>query len=182
MITRFSRGMSTPAIRAMLRLPLPLLVLEDDADDHHHAGALDDLASLAARLHGRRNLHLILYVMRPRVRSYGLSSTRTVSPGRMRMKFWRSFPEMWASTSCPFSRRTLNIAFGRGRITSPSTSMASFFAKRHAPSVQALDRSMGTGHAERPPLRATRERGVYNNPRSPYRPRHARSVSSLGPF
>jgi hypothetical protein len=60
MITRFSRGMSTPAIRATFLLPLPLLVLRDDADDHHHAGALDDLAALAAGLHGRRNLHLIL--------------------------------------------------------------------------------------------------------------------------
>src|SRR5919106_1046344 len=143
MTTRLSRGMSTPAIRAMTLLPLPLLVLGDDADHHHHAGALDHLAALAAGLHGRRNFHLILYVMRPRVRSYGLSSTRTVSPGRMRMKFWRSFPEMWASTSCPFSRRTLNIAFGRGRITSPSTSMASFFGKRHAPSTQLWINSMG---------------------------------------
>src|SRR5919108_1764419 len=72
--------------------------------------------------------------MRPRVRSYGLSSTRTVSPGRMRMKFCRSLPEMWARTSCPFSSRTLNIAFGSGVTTSPSTSIASFFGKRHAPS------------------------------------------------
>src|SRR5688572_12038125 len=147
-MTRFSRGISTPAIRATTRLPLPLLVLGDDADDHHHTRALDDLAALAARLHGCRNLHLILYVMRPRVRSYGLSSTRTVSPGRMRMKFWRSFPEMCASTSCPFSRRTLNIAFGRGRITSPSTSMASFFGKRHAPSFQALIISVGLTHGK----------------------------------
>src|SRR5918998_3568041 len=131
---RFSGEMSPPAIRATNQLPLPLLVLGNDADDHHHAGTLDDLAALAAGLHGCGNLHLILYVMRPRVRSYGLSSTRTVSPGRMRMKFWRSFPEMCASTSCPFSSRTLNIAFGRGRTTSPSTSIASFFAKRHAPS------------------------------------------------
>jgi hypothetical protein len=60
MITRFSRGMSTPAIRAIAALTLPLLVLGDDADDHHHAGALDDLAALAAGLHGGRNLHLIL--------------------------------------------------------------------------------------------------------------------------
>ena len=58
--TRFSRGMSTPAMRATCAaLPLPLLVLGDDADDHDHAGALDDLATLAAWLHGGRNLHLI---------------------------------------------------------------------------------------------------------------------------
>src|SRR5688572_11654784 len=60
----------------------------------------------------------------------------------MRMKFWRSLPEMWASTSCPFSSRTLNIAFGRGRTTSPSTSMASFFGKRYAPSSDFVDFKM----------------------------------------
>jgi hypothetical protein len=42
----------------------------------------------------------------------------------------------------------LNIAFGRGRITSPSTSMASFFGKRHAPSFQALVSSMGLTHGK----------------------------------
>src|SRR5919106_6031483 len=155
MTTRLSRGISTPAIRATEALPLPLLVLGDDADDHHHAGALDHLAALAAGLHGRRNLHLILYVMRPRLRSYGLSSTRTVSPGRMRMKFWRSFPEMWASTSCPFSSRTLNMALGRGVTTSPSTSIASFFAKRYAPSI-CSGALTSWEHTERPPLGATR--------------------------
>src|SRR5918992_3703782 len=72
--TRFSRGMSTPAIRAMPLLPLPLLVLGNDADDHDDARALDHLAALATRLDRWRNLHLILYVMRPRVRSYGDSS------------------------------------------------------------------------------------------------------------
>jgi hypothetical protein len=60
MTTRFSRGMSTPAMRAIGALSLSLLVLGDNADDHHHAGALDDLAPLTARLDRGRNLHLIL--------------------------------------------------------------------------------------------------------------------------
>src|SRR5690348_2368038 len=50
--TRFSRGMSTPAMRAIVRLPLPLLVLRVRADDHHGAVAPDDLAVVAARLDG----------------------------------------------------------------------------------------------------------------------------------
>src|SRR5580704_5181292 len=65
--------------------------------------------------------------MRPRVRSYGESSTATRSPGRMRMKFLRIFPEMWASTWCLFSSSTRNIAFGSGSTTVAITSMASSF-------------------------------------------------------
>ena len=64
------------------------------------------------------------------------------------MKFFRSFPEMWARTSWPFSRRTLNIAFGKGRITSPSTSMASFFGKRYAPSFVVVTISIGGTHGK----------------------------------
>src|SRR5690349_25097597 len=68
------------------------------------------------------------YVIRPRVRSYGDSSTRTRSPGRIRMKFIRSLPLMCARTRWPFSSSTANIVFGSGSITVPSTSIASFFA------------------------------------------------------
>ena len=58
--------------------------------------------------------------------------------GKDRDEGLAQLPEMWASTSCPFSRRTLNIAFGRGRTTSPSTSMASFFGRRtRTPRLQA---------------------------------------------
>src|SRR5215204_112847 len=57
--TRFSRGRSTPAMRAMLALPLFVLgvALADDADD---ALSLDDFAVLANRLHARTNLHTSL--------------------------------------------------------------------------------------------------------------------------
>src|SRR5215217_5365390 len=96
MSTRLSRGRSTPAIRAMpfspsLGLALPLLVPRVRADDPDDATPADDLALVAHRLDRRPNLHrgtspyLYLYVMRPRVRSYGESSTRTRSPGRIRM-------------------------------------------------------------------------------------------------
>src|SRR4051794_2945101 len=65
--------------------------------------------------------------MRPRVRSYGESSTRTLSPGRMRMKCLRILPEMWARTWCLFSSCTRNIALGRFSTTVASTSIASSF-------------------------------------------------------
>src|SRR5512143_2132526 len=131
--TRFSRGMSTPAMRAIASA-LPLLVLGVGADHHHGAVAPDDLAVVATRLDGRSDLHQFLdrylsrYVIRPRVRSYGESSTRTRSPGRIRMKFIRSFPLMCARTRWPFSSSTANIVFGSGSMTVPSTSIASFFA------------------------------------------------------
>src|ERR1700738_2080012 len=63
--------------------------------------------------------------MRPRLRSYGDSSTRTLSPGTTRMKFIRIFPEMCARTEWPFWSSTLNIALGRASETVPSTSMTS---------------------------------------------------------
>src|SRR5664279_456883 len=66
-------------------------------------------------------------MMRPRVRSYGDSSTRTLSPGRIRMKFLRIFPEMCASTWFLFSSSTLNMAFGSGSTTVAMTSIASSF-------------------------------------------------------
>jgi hypothetical protein len=50
--TRFSRGMSTPAMRAIdFPLALPLLVLGVRADDKHVAAPANDLALLAALLH-----------------------------------------------------------------------------------------------------------------------------------
>src|SRR5215510_11028662 len=55
--TRLLRGMLIPAIRAMPRLPLPLLVTGVLTDDQHGAVAPDDLALLAHRLHRRSYLH-----------------------------------------------------------------------------------------------------------------------------
>src|SRR5947208_16991517 len=37
----------------------------------------------------------------------------------------RIFPEMWASTLCPFSSWTRNMAFGNGSTTVPSSTIAS---------------------------------------------------------
>src|SRR4029078_7910222 len=54
---RFSRGMSTPEIRAMLLLALTLLVTRVDADDPHRAVAADHLALVAHLLDRRSNLH-----------------------------------------------------------------------------------------------------------------------------
>src|SRR3954462_2710957 len=54
--SRFSRGMSTPAIRAM-HLPLNLLVARVRADDPHLAVAADHLAVLAHTLDRRSYLH-----------------------------------------------------------------------------------------------------------------------------
>jgi hypothetical protein len=44
-----------------------------------------------------QNQFLPRQVMRPRDKSYGESSTVTLSPGRIRMKFIRSFPDIVAS-------------------------------------------------------------------------------------
>src|SRR5678816_1837295 len=63
--------------------------------------------------------------MRPRVRSYGESSTSTLSPGRMRMKFLRIFPDTCARTLCLLCSSTRNIAFGSGSTTVASTWIAS---------------------------------------------------------
>src|SRR5664279_6608699 len=133
--TRFSRGMSTPEIRA-IRSALPLLVLWIGADDHHGPVAADHLAVVATGLHRGSDFqrtsfalgagYFSRYVIRPRVRSYGDNSTRTRSPGRIRMKFSRSFPLIWARTRWPFSSSTANIVFGSGSRTVPSTSIASF--------------------------------------------------------
>src|SRR5829696_5647729 len=76
--------------------------------------------------------------MRPRLRSYGETSTRTRSPGRMRMRKRRIFPAQWPSTSCPLSSCTRNIAFGSASTTSPSNSTLSSFAKLDDPDVRGL--------------------------------------------
>src|SRR5580704_658469 len=69
--------------------------------------------------------HLYRYTILPRFRSYGESSTATLSPGKMRMKFLRIFPETCASTWCLFSSSTRNMALGRGSRTTAITSIAS---------------------------------------------------------
>src|ERR1041384_3713709 len=67
--------------------------------------------------------------MRPRFKSYGDSSTKTRSPGRILMKCLRILPEIWASTWCWLSSSsTRNIAFGSVSRTLAITSIASSFA------------------------------------------------------
>src|SRR3954449_1089351 len=80
--------------------------------------------------------------MRARSRSYGLSSTRTRSPGRMRMRKRRILPATCPSTSWPLSSFTRNIAFGSASTTSPSNSTFSSFANLDDPDVRGL-RSLG---------------------------------------
>src|SRR5215468_2922076 len=136
-------------------LALPLLVTRVRRADHPDDPlSADHLALVANLLHRRADLHddtdswssgpacrpllkklvpllgdyFARYVMRPRVRSYGDSSSFTLSPGRIRMKCIRIFPEMCASTLWPpLSRTTRNMALGSGSMTVPSTSMASSF-------------------------------------------------------
>src|SRR5215218_1659739 len=68
--------------------------------------------------------------MRARSRSYGDSSQRTRSPGRMRMRKRRILPATWPRTTWSLSSLTRNIAFGRASITSPSSSTFSSFGTR----------------------------------------------------
>src|SRR5688572_2531650 len=98
--------------------------------------------------------------MRPRVRSYGDNSTRTRSPGRIRMKFIRSLPLMWASTRWPFSSSTANIVLGSGSMTVPSTSIASRLATGYV--LPFLTGSAG-------PDGPTHERIAYQKSRFPAR-------------
>src|SRR5271163_353669 len=72
--------------------------------------------------------------MRPRVRSYGESSTATLSPERMRIKFLRILPETCARTWCLFSSSTRNMAFGNGSSTVAITSIASSLVLPESPS------------------------------------------------
>ena len=74
---------------------------------------------------------LCLYVILPLVGSYIESSTVTLSPGRILMKFICIFPDRCAIISLPsqFSPTslTVNFAFGSGSTTIPSTSILSSF-------------------------------------------------------
>src|SRR5687767_12378290 len=79
--TFFSRGRSTPAIRAM-RSALPLLMLGIAlADDASHAVALHDLAMLADRLHAAANFHRRAPVER---RNFPAKTRTLTGPGTAR--------------------------------------------------------------------------------------------------
>ena len=72
-------------------------------------------------------VYLSLQTILPLLRSYGDISKVTLSPGRILMKFIRSFPLICASTMWPFSSSTLNIALGSFSTTTPSISITSVF-------------------------------------------------------
>src|SRR3954471_7579869 len=76
--------------------------------------------------------------MRARSRSYGDSSTRTRSPGRMRILNRRIFPATCPRTMWSLSSFTRNMAFGRASTTSPSNSTFSSLGKLDDPNVGRL--------------------------------------------
>src|ERR1700757_4524975 len=67
-------------------------------------------------------------MIRAFVRSYGESSTETLSPGTMRMKCLRILPEICARTLRWPGRSTRNIVPGRTWVTVPSVMICSSFA------------------------------------------------------
>ena len=62
-------------------------------------------------------------VMRALVMSYGDISMRTLSPTTILMKRLRILPEIWANTSCPLAKRTLNMVPAKTAQTVPSRSI-----------------------------------------------------------
>jgi len=72
--------------------------------------------------------------MRPLVKSYGDNSTRTLSPGTIRIKCFRMRPATCAITSDPVSNWTRNRVLASACVTVPSTSNASsFFTNANKP-------------------------------------------------
>src|SRR5271166_60836 len=65
--------------------------------------------------------------MRPLVRSYGVISTRTLSPASTRMRFLRILPAVWAIISWSFSSLTRKVALGSNSTTNPGNSNSSSF-------------------------------------------------------
>ena len=61
--------------------------------------------------------------MRPLVRSYGESSTSTLSPGMIRIKFFRISPLRWQVNSWPLSSSTANIPLDSAFCTVPSVTI-----------------------------------------------------------
>src|SRR5947209_13980785 len=64
----------------------------------------------------------------------------------------RIFPEMWASTLCPFSSSTRNMAFGSGSTTVPSTRIVSSLglAREHHLRVRERVRGAENGRGADP--------------------------------
>ena len=77
----------------------------------------------------RSAFYLCRYVIRPRVRSYGDSSSDTRSPFMILMRLRRSLPAMVARTFIPASNSMENIPALNFSMTFPSTSMESSLGK-----------------------------------------------------
>src|SRR6266567_4423095 len=110
--------------------------------------------------------------MRPRVKSYGESSTATLSPARIRMKFLRILPETCARTWCLFSSSTRNIALGSGSITVAMTSIASSLEFPESPFF--FSSRIGLAIVSRVPTGCPKDRPLHLLPRRPghlFRPR-----------
>src|SRR6478736_4748615 len=98
--------------------------------------------------------------MRARSRSYGDNSTRTRSPGRMRMRWRRILPATWPRTMWSLSSFTRNIAFGRASTTSPSNSTFSSLLTEGEGSAAALTGSAGSDVLRRVDRRAALRGGL----------------------
>src|SRR6266852_76051 len=89
--------------------------------------------------------------MRARSRSYGETSTRTRSPGRILIRNRRILPATCPRTTCPLSSLTRNMAFGSASTTSPSNSTFSSLGKLMAldrPDVRGLRALLALAHLE----------------------------------
>ena len=92
----------------------------------------------SSRLPDAASLYLYRYTIRPRVRSYGDSSTVTLSPGRILMKCIRILPEMCASTDVPVLELHPEHRV-RERLDHRALDLDAFFF-RHALNPQSSDR------------------------------------------
>src|ERR1044071_2487274 len=70
-------------------------------------------------------------MIRAFVKSYGESSTDTLSPGTIRIKCLRILPEIWARTLRFPGRSTRNIVPGNTCVTVPSVTICSSFGTDH---------------------------------------------------
>src|SRR6266511_6100229 len=88
---------------------------------------------------------------------------------------------MWASTLCPLSNSTRNMALGSGSTTAPSTSIASFFATPQLSFSETAARApmRKGGEPKRPPTEA--EATVYGGCRASVTPRVRHSAASVTP-
>ena len=116
-----ARRGSTPAARTTIGAPWVHACGEDDERCTHQICNHQKRFPLS-----RESGHTLWrYVIRPRDRSYGETSTVTRSPSRMRMRNLRSLPAMVARTAAPLSSVTRNDVLGRTSVTVPSSSIRS---------------------------------------------------------